>query len=135
MFDSLSAKFASAFSSLRSKGRIKDGDLDEILAEIKSALLDSDVSLSVAESFISRVDSRARVALPDLNKSTNPSQAIFEIVNSELIEILGGTACRCFSLSCVYSFWNDDMRLLYCGIIVSCQRKVIVILFWGEYLI
>jgi len=94
MFDSLSAKFASAFSSLRSKGRIKDGDLDEILAEIKSALLDSDVSLSVAESFISRVDSRARVALPDLNKSTNPSQAIFEIVNSELIEILGGTARR-----------------------------------------
>jgi signal recognition particle subunit SRP54 len=94
MFDSLSAKFASAFSSLRSKGRIKDGDLDEILAEIKSALLDSDVSLSVAESFISRVDSRARFALPDLNKSTNPSQAIFEIVNSELIEILGGTARR-----------------------------------------
>jgi signal recognition particle subunit SRP54 len=94
MFDSLSAKFASAFSSLRSKGRIKDGDLDEILAEIKSALLDSDVSLSVAESFISRVDSRARTALPDLNKSTNPSQAIFEIVNSELIEILGGTARR-----------------------------------------
>ena len=94
MFDSLSAKFASAFSSLRSKGRIKDGDLDEILSEIKAALLDSDVSLSVAESFISKVDARARVALPDLNKSTNPSQAIFEIVNSELTEILGGSARR-----------------------------------------
>lgn len=94
MFESLSSKFASAFSSLRSKGRIKDGDLDEILAEIKAALLDSDVSLSVAESFISKVDTRARQALPDLNKSTNPSQAIFEIVNSELVEILGGTARR-----------------------------------------
>ena len=94
MFDSLSAKFASAFSSLRSKGRIRDGDLDEILSDIKSALLDSDVSLSVTESFIAKVDARSRQALPDLNKSTNPSQAIFEIVNSELIEILGGSARR-----------------------------------------
>ncbi len=94
MFDSLSAKFASAFSSLRSKGRIRDGDLDEILSDIKSALLDSDVSLSVTESFIAKVDARSRQALPDLNKSTNPSQAIFEIVNSELTEILGGSARR-----------------------------------------
>ena len=94
MFDSLSAKFASAFSSLRSKGRIKEGDLDEILSEIRSALLDSDVSLSVAENFIHQVDSRARASLAELNKSTNPSNAIFEIVNSELTTILGGSARR-----------------------------------------
>ena len=94
MFDSLSAKFASAFSSLRSKGRIKEGDLEDILAEIRTALLDSDVSLEVADSFISNIDTRARIALPELNKSTNPSQAIFEIVNSELTTILGGSARR-----------------------------------------
>ena len=94
MFDSLSAKFASAFSSLRSKGRIKEGDLDEILSEIRSALLDSDVSLTVAENFIHQVDSRARASLAELNKSTNPSNAIFEIVNSELTTILGGSARR-----------------------------------------
>ena len=45
MFDSLSAKFSSAFSSLRGKGRIKAGDLDEITSEIRSALLDSDVAV------------------------------------------------------------------------------------------
>ena len=94
MFDSLSAKFASAFSSLRSKGRINEGALEDILTEIRTALLDSDVSLDVADSFISKIDARARIALPELNKSTNPSQAIFEIVNSELTAILGGSARR-----------------------------------------
>ena len=94
MFDSLSDKFASAFSSLRSKGRIKEGALEDMLTEIRTALLDSDVSLDVADSFISKIDARARIALPELNKSTNPSQAIFEIVNSELTAILGGSARR-----------------------------------------
>jgi signal recognition particle subunit SRP54 len=94
VFDNLSAKFASAFSSLRNKGRIKESDLEEILAEIRIALLDSDVSLEVSESFISTIDSRARAVLTELNKSTNPSQAIFDIVHQELIAVLGGSARR-----------------------------------------
>jgi signal recognition particle subunit SRP54 len=94
MFDSLSAKFSSAFSSLRGKGRIKASDLDEITAEIRSALLDSDVAVSVVDSFISQIKERALPLLDELNKSTNPSQAIFNIVNEELVGILGGTARR-----------------------------------------
>jgi len=94
MFDSLSAKFSSAFSSLRGKGRIKAGDLDEITSEIRSALLDSDVAVSVVDSFISQIKERALPQLDELNKSTNPSQAIFNIVNEELVGILGGTARR-----------------------------------------
>ncbi len=94
MFESLSAKFASAFSSLRGRGRIKESDLSEIFAEIKSALLDSDVALSVADHFISAVSQRALPALDEVNKSTNPSQAIFTIVNEELTAILGGSARR-----------------------------------------
>jgi len=94
VFESLSAKFASAFTSLRGRGRIKEGDLAEIFAEIKSALLDSDVALSVAENFISAVSARAIPVLDEVNKSTNPSQAIFTIVNEELTAILGGSARR-----------------------------------------
>jgi signal recognition particle subunit SRP54 len=94
MFESLSSKFASAFSSLRSKGRIKEGDLEEIFAEIRSALLDSDVSLEVTNTFIEKLDAQSRAALGDLNKSINPSQAIFDIVHQELIAILGGSARR-----------------------------------------
>ena len=51
MFDSLTSKFGSAFSSLRSRGRIKASDIDEIVLEIKTALVDSDVALEVAEKF------------------------------------------------------------------------------------
>jgi signal recognition particle subunit SRP54 len=94
MFESLSAKFQGAFASLRSKGRLKSGDIDEISLEIRSALLDSDVSLSVVDNFITELKVRTDAILEDLNKSTNPANAVFEIVNSLLIEILGGSARR-----------------------------------------
>lgn len=94
MFDSLSSKFAGAFASLRKKGRIKTGDLTEILAEIRLALLDSDVALSVTDSFIQRIDSRTANSLEEINRGVNPSQAIFDIVHEELVTILGGSARR-----------------------------------------
>ena len=94
MFDSLSSKFASAFSSLRGRGRIKASDLDEILAEIRSALLDSDVAISVADGFVGRIKERVTPTLDEINKSTNPSQSIFTVVNEELVAILGGSARR-----------------------------------------
>jgi signal recognition particle subunit SRP54 len=94
MFESLSAKFQGAFSSLRSKGRLKPSDIDEITSEIRSALLDSDVAISVVDFFIEQLKVRTDEVLADLNKSTNPASAVFEIVNSLLIEILGGSARR-----------------------------------------
>ena len=94
MFDSLSSKFASAFSSLRGRGRIKTSDLTEILGEIRSALLDSDVAISVADGFIGRISDRITPTLDEINKSTNPSQSIFTVVNEELVAILGGSARR-----------------------------------------
>jgi len=94
VFDSLSSKFASAFSSLRGRGRIKTSDLTEILGEIRSALLDSDVAISVADGFIGRISDRITPTLDEINKSTNPSQSIFTVVNEELVAILGGSARR-----------------------------------------
>ncbi|CAN2241011.1 Ffh Signal recognition particle GTPase [actinobacterium SCGC AAA044-D11] len=94
MFESLSAKFQGAFASLRNKGRLKSGDIDEISNEIRAALLDSDVALSVVDSFISELKARTDGVLEELNKSTNPANAVFEIVNSLLVEILGGSARR-----------------------------------------
>ena len=81
MFDSLSSKFSSAFSSLRKKGKIKPGDIDEIVLEIKSALIDSDVALEVAEKFADRIKERSLAELEQVNRGTNPSQAIFESVS------------------------------------------------------
>lgn len=94
MFDNLSAKFASVFSSLRAKGRLKSGDIDEIASEIRAALLDSDVALDVVESFVQSITSRSLEKLEEVNEGINPSQAIFSIVNEELTAILGGNSRR-----------------------------------------
>ncbi len=94
MFDSLSSKFSAALGALRSRGRIKASDIDETVAEIRTALVESDVALSVADSFSATVKELSLAALDQVNKSTNPSNGIFEIVNSELTKVLGGQTRR-----------------------------------------
>ena len=94
MFDNLSSKFSNAFSSLRSRGKITPSDIENTCAEVRTALLESDVALPVVESFIERIRSKSLEALPALQSGTNQAQAIFEIVNAELVEILGGSARR-----------------------------------------
>jgi len=94
VFDSLSAKFSSALSSLRSRGRIRAGDIEEIVAEIHTALIDSDVALSVADLLCASIKELSLQSLDQINKSTNPSNGIFEIVNTELTKILGGQTRR-----------------------------------------
>ena len=94
MFDNLSSKFSNAFSSLRSRGKISPSDIENTCAEVRTALLESDVALPVVENFIERIRSKSLAALPTLQSGTNQAQAIFEIVNTELTEILGGSARR-----------------------------------------
>ena len=94
MFESLSSKFSAAFSSLRSRGKITSADIDQVCNEIYQGLLEADVALGVVEGFIEKVKSKSLTALPTLQSGSNQAQAIFEIVNAELIEILGGQARR-----------------------------------------
>ena len=94
MFDNLSSKFSNAFSSLRSRGKISPSDIENTCLEVRTALLEPDVALPVVDSFIEKIRSKSLEALPNLQSGTNQAQAIFEIVNSELIEILGGSARR-----------------------------------------
>jgi signal recognition particle subunit SRP54 len=94
MFESLTSRFTSAFSSLRSRGKISSADIDATCAEIRQALLESDVALSVVESFVDQIREKSLAALPTMQSGTNQGQAIFEIVNASLIEILGGEARR-----------------------------------------
>ena len=92
MFQALGQRFSSIFSGLR--GKVSESDLKNFTAQIKDALLESDVALSVAESFSDRVYKESQDRSDEINKSTNPAQKIFEIVNSELTQILGGSARR-----------------------------------------
>ena len=94
MFDSLSSKFAGAFGALRARGKISEKDIELTTIEIRQALLDADVALEVVESFTAQVQSKSLELLSTLQAGTNQAQAIFDVVNQELTQILGGGARR-----------------------------------------
>ena len=94
MFDALSSKFAGAFSALRSRGKISEKDIESTTNEIRQALLEADVALDVVESFTAKVHGKSVDLLSTLQAGTNQAQAIFDVVNLELTEILGGGARR-----------------------------------------
>jgi len=92
MFEALGQRFSSIFSGLR--GKFSESDLKTFTSQIKNALLESDVALSVANSFSNRIYEKAIERSEEINKSINPAQKIFEIVNLELTQILGGESRR-----------------------------------------
>jgi signal recognition particle subunit SRP54 len=94
MFDALSARFAKTFGNLRSKGKISFSDIDSVIEEITTALLEADVSKEVVDLFTERIRTQATDLLPTLQAGSNQAQAIFDVVNSELIKILGSESRR-----------------------------------------
>ena len=87
MFQSLTEKISGIFDKLKGKGFINDETLDSVMREIRVALLESDVSISVAKDFIENVKIKARGQ--EVIKSVSPAQMVIKIVNDELTEILG----------------------------------------------
>ncbi|MFE3450690.1 signal recognition particle protein [Nonomuraea sp. NPDC059194] len=92
MFETLSDRLTSVFSSLRSKGRLSDADIDTTAREIRIALLEADVALPVVKAFVAQVKERARGS--EVSQALNPAQQVVKIVNDELIAILGGETRR-----------------------------------------
>ena len=92
MFEALGQRFTSLFSGLR--GKVSQAQLVDFSTDIKNALLDSDVALLVADKFSKQVLEEFNNQAELINKSTNPSQKIFEIINAQLTQILGGSVRR-----------------------------------------
>src|SRR4051794_36291741 len=92
MFDSLSNRFDAIFTRLRGRGRLSEDDVDEILREIRLALLEADVNFVVVRGFVARIK-EACVGV-DLSQSLSPAQQVIKIVNEELVEVLGGETLK-----------------------------------------
>jgi len=88
MFDSLTDKLQGVFRRLGGRGTITEKDLDEALREVRLALLEADVNYKVVKDFVAGVRERALGA--DVTKSLTPMQQIIDIVNQQMIEMLGG---------------------------------------------
>ncbi|GAA0418234.1 signal recognition particle protein [Leifsonia naganoensis] len=91
-FGTLSDRLADTFKNLRTKGKLSPADVDGTVREIRRALLDADVALDVVKEFTGKV--RERALSDDVNKALNPAQQVVQIVNEELVAILGGEQRR-----------------------------------------
>jgi signal recognition particle subunit SRP54 len=92
VFNSLSDRLTATFKNLRGKGRLSEADIDATVREIRRALLDADVAVSVVREFTARVKERALGQ--EVSQALNPGQQIVKIVNEELVGILGGETRR-----------------------------------------
>jgi signal recognition particle subunit SRP54 len=88
MFQSLSDRFDTIFTRLRGRGRLSEDDVEEVLREIRVALLEADVNLRVVRTFVDRI--REACVGADLSKSLSPAQQVIKIVHQELVTVLGG---------------------------------------------
>ncbi|MCL2323990.1 MAG: signal recognition particle receptor subunit alpha, partial [Actinomycetia bacterium] len=92
MFDNLSRRLQEVFSSLSSKGRLSEDDVDGALRQIRLALLEADVNLQVAKDFIAELRQRAVGA--DIMSSLTPGQMVIKLVLDQLTELLGTSATQ-----------------------------------------
>src|SRR5664280_3456817 len=92
MFESLSDRFEGILTRLRGRGRLSEADVDEVLREIRTALLEADVEIGVVRTFTDAV--RARCVGLELPRALQAGQQVIKIVNEELVAILGGETLK-----------------------------------------
>jgi signal recognition particle subunit SRP54 len=88
MFDSLTERLDATFKKLRAKGKLHPKQVDNALGDMRTALLEADVSVEVADDLLARV--RARALSEEVMKSLTPGQQIVKVVDEELTVTLGG---------------------------------------------
>ncbi|HLN47527.1 MAG TPA: signal recognition particle protein [Magnetospirillaceae bacterium] len=87
MLESLSGRLSAIFERLRSRGKLNDADVSEVLREVRIALLEADVNLAVVKDFIASI--RPRAVGAEVLESMTPAQAVIAIVRDGLVELLG----------------------------------------------
>ncbi|MDP9017338.1 MAG: signal recognition particle protein [Candidatus Eremiobacteraeota bacterium] len=92
MFESLSDRLGAIFSRLTGRGKLSESDVNEVMREVRIALLEADVSLSAAKEFVNKVKEQA--IGQNVFDSLTPAQTIIKIVHDELVELLGGAQAR-----------------------------------------
>lgn len=88
MFEALTARLTPVIEHLRGRGVLNEGNISEALREVRRALLEADVGITVARSFIDNVKEKALGG--QLTKGVNPGQQMVAIIHAELVVLLGG---------------------------------------------
>jgi signal recognition particle subunit SRP54 len=88
MFENLADKLELTFKKLSGQGKIREGNIDEALRDVRLALLEADVHFKVVKSFLDAV--KAKALGQDVLQSLSPEQQFIKIVHDELTRLLGG---------------------------------------------
>ncbi len=89
LFSGLSEKLNHIFSKLTKRGRLTELEIKTAMREVRIALLEADVNISVVKEFVNKVSERA--VGQEILKSLSPTQQVIKIVNEELIALMGST--------------------------------------------
>src|ERR1700683_2901781 len=87
MFDRLTSSLSSALKALSGRGRLTEDNITDTVREVRLALLDADVALSVVKTFTDAV--KARAIGVEVTKSLTPGQALIKVVHEELTRLMG----------------------------------------------
>ncbi len=91
-FDSLSDKLSGVFKRLRSKGKLREQDVRDVMREVRLALLEADVNYKVAKDFTNTVAEKC--IGEKVMDSLTPAQMVVKIVRDELTALMGSEQVR-----------------------------------------
>jgi len=92
VFSGLSERINHVFSKLKSRGSLTELEIKQAMREVRIALLEADVNITVAKDFIKKVTEKA--IGEEIIKGLNPAQQVIKIVNEELTELMGSTQSK-----------------------------------------
>lgn len=87
-FEGLTGRLQDAFSGLRKKGKVSESDVQDVMREVRLALLEADVNYKVVRNFVKTV--REKALGEEVLGSLNGGQQVVKIVNDELTDLMGG---------------------------------------------
>lgn len=92
MFEGLSERLQGALKKLRGRGKVTETDVNEVLREVRMALLEADVSFKVVKDLMANIKEKA--IGQEVFDSLTPAQQVIKIVSDELTELMGGTQSK-----------------------------------------
>ena len=95
MFENLTEKLQRTFKNLRGQGKLSEEHLDLALAEIREALLEGDVNVTVADELLGNI--RKKALGSEVMLQLSPDQQVVKIVRDELLNLLGKHAKPLFA--------------------------------------
>jgi len=91
-FEGLSDKLGRVFKGLKGKGKLSEKDVRDAMREVKLALIEADVNYKVTRDFVAKITERSIGS--EVMNSLTPAQQVIDIVNDEMIKLMGGKGAR-----------------------------------------